>query len=97
MYFEHYDLYFRDVRLLNKDNVIGNTSRAFELNEREFGVTPMLSPDELASNKPLDRLGMLSYLACLHEELLQENAPSAKSKLQHTTSVQVIIKQINSR
>ena len=71
---------YRDVNLLDEGNVIGNTARAFELIEREFGVSPTLSPDELAGKKPLDRLGMLSYLACLHEELIQENTPSAKSK-----------------
>nr|DBA17615.1 TPA: hypothetical protein GDO54_003035 [Pyxicephalus adspersus] len=56
-----------DFDSLNEDDAVRNNQLAFDIAEKEFGISPMTSAKEMASNEEPDKLSMVLYLSKFYE------------------------------
>lgn len=52
-----------DFDSLNEDDAVRNNQLAFDIAEKEFGISPITTAKEMASNEEPDKLGMVLYLS----------------------------------
>lgn len=63
-----------DYNSLDKSDIFGNISLAFDMLEHELGIPPAIPPVELADIRRVpDRLTMMSYLSSIYELFRQAN------------------------
>ncbi|XP_040183877.1 F-actin-monooxygenase MICAL2-like isoform X1 [Rana temporaria] len=56
-----------DFDSLNEDDAVRNNQLAFDIAEKEFGISPITSAKEMASNEEPDKLSMVLYLSKFYE------------------------------
>ncbi|XP_077309706.1 F-actin-monooxygenase MICAL2 isoform X6 [Lithobates pipiens] len=56
-----------DFDSLNEDDSVRNNQLAFDIAEKEFGISPITSAKEMASNEEPDKLSMVLYLSKFYE------------------------------
>uniref|UniRef100_F6QZ15 [F-actin]-monooxygenase mical2 n=1 Tax=Xenopus tropicalis TaxID=8364 RepID=MICA2_XENTR len=56
-----------DFGSLKEDDVVGNNQLAFDIAEREFGISPMTTGKEMAATEEPDKLSMVLYLSKFYE------------------------------
>jgi hypothetical protein len=57
-----------DYNSLDKSDIFGNISLAFDILEHELGIPPVIPPVELADIRRVpDKLTMMSYLSSIYE------------------------------
>ncbi|XP_068117302.1 F-actin-monooxygenase MICAL2 isoform X9 [Hyperolius riggenbachi] len=56
-----------DFDSLNEDDAIRNNQLAFDIAEKEFGISPMTTAKELATKEEPDKLSMVLYLSKFYE------------------------------
>ncbi|XP_059833710.1 F-actin-monooxygenase MICAL3-like [Hypanus sabinus] len=64
----------RDFQQLNEKNVEANNQLAFDIAEREFGISPIMTGKEMASVGEPDKLSMVMYLLQFYE-MLKDTTP----------------------
>lgn len=52
---------------LNEDDAVRNNQLAFDITEKEFGISPITTAKEMASNEEPDKLSMVLYLSKFYE------------------------------
>lgn len=64
-----YDLFltFSDYDSLNEEDVAGNNQLAFDVAEREFGIQPVTTGKEMATQAEPDKLLVVLYLSKFYE------------------------------
>uniref|UniRef100_UPI00398F6F5F F-actin-monooxygenase mical2b isoform X5 n=1 Tax=Pristiophorus japonicus TaxID=55135 RepID=UPI00398F6F5F len=67
-----------DFDALNEEDAAKNNQLAFDVAEREFGISPVTTGKEMASVSEPDKLSMVMYLSKFYE-LFRSNPPSAAS------------------
>lgn len=70
------DFLSRNYDFLDESSVEENTRLAFDVAEREFGIPPLMTAEELSSVGEPDTLSMVMYLSQFYQ-LLKESAPPA--------------------
>ncbi|MBN3280705.1 MICA1 monooxygenase, partial [Polyodon spathula] len=65
-----------DFSSLDKDAAARNNQTAFDVAEREFGITPIMAGSDMAAQSQPDRLAMLLYLTQFYQ-IFREAAPPA--------------------
>ncbi|XP_067855257.1 F-actin-monooxygenase mical2-like [Heptranchias perlo] len=63
-----------DFTQLNEKNVESNNQMAFDIAERDFGISPIMTGKEMASVGEPDKLSMVMYLSQFYE-MLKDTAP----------------------
>uniref|UniRef100_UPI00398EEC9A F-actin-monooxygenase mical2b isoform X2 n=1 Tax=Pristiophorus japonicus TaxID=55135 RepID=UPI00398EEC9A len=71
-----------DFDALNEEDAAKNNQLAFDVAEREFGISPVTTGKEMASVSEPDKLSMVMYLSKFYE-LFRSNPPSAASVFRH--------------
>ncbi|KAK1152760.1 F-actin-monooxygenase MICAL2-like isoform X1 [Acipenser oxyrinchus oxyrinchus] len=66
-----------DFSSLDKDAAARNNQTAFDVAEREFGITPIMAGSDMAAQSQPDRLAMLLYLTQFYQ-IFREAAPPAE-------------------
>ncbi|XP_018410890.1 PREDICTED: protein-methionine sulfoxide oxidase MICAL2 isoform X3 [Nanorana parkeri] len=56
-----------DFDSLNEDDAVRNNQLAFDIAEKEFGISPITAAKEMASNEEPDKLSMVLYLSKFYE------------------------------
>ncbi|XP_075423242.1 F-actin-monooxygenase MICAL2 isoform X5 [Ascaphus truei] len=56
-----------DFSSLNEEDTVRNNQLAFDIAEREFGISPITTGKEMASTREPDKLGMVLYLSKFYE------------------------------
>eukprot|EP00061_Rhincodon_typus_P008796 g31727.t1 len=64
----------RDFDQLNEKDVESNNQMAFDIAEREFGISPVMTGKEMAAVGEPDKLSMVMYLSQFYE-MLKDTAP----------------------
>lgn len=64
---------------LDGNEVSKNNQMAFDIAEKEFGLLPVMSGQDMAMSEVPDRLTMLSYLSQFFEYFRKESIRPAKS------------------
>lgn len=57
-----------------------NNQRAFNIAEKEFGIQPVMSGEEMAATDTPDKLTMVTYLSHFYEYFRKESIRPAKSE-----------------
>ncbi|XP_043086158.1 F-actin-monooxygenase mical1 isoform X2 [Puntigrus tetrazona] len=60
-----------DVSCLDEYNITGNNNLAFDLMEREFGITPVMRAREMTTCRKIDQLSMVAYLTQIRNALTE--------------------------
>ncbi|XP_067907195.1 F-actin-monooxygenase MICAL3-like isoform X2 [Heterodontus francisci] len=74
-----------DFAQLNEKNVESNNQMAFDIAEREFGISPIMTGKEMASVGEPDKLSMVMYLSQFYE-MLKDTAPEEYLRSFHEKS-----------
>ena len=69
----------REIRTLNPKEVAKNNQLGFDLAEKEFGISPVMTGEEMEECDVPDRLVMLSYLSQFYDYFRRESIRPAKS------------------
>ncbi|XP_018115790.1 F-actin-monooxygenase mical2-like isoform X5 [Xenopus laevis] len=56
-----------DFNSLNEEDMVGNNQLAFDIAEREFGISPMTTGKEMVATEEPDKLSMVLYLSKFYE------------------------------
>ncbi|XP_051885620.1 F-actin-monooxygenase MICAL2 [Pristis pectinata] len=78
----HFCPHLIDFDSLNKGDIANNNQLAFDIAEREFGISPVTTGKEMASVSEPDKLSMVMYLSKFYEHF-RGNASSAASVFRH--------------
>uniref|UniRef100_A0A673ILB8 Molecule interacting with CasL protein 1 n=1 Tax=Sinocyclocheilus rhinocerous TaxID=307959 RepID=A0A673ILB8_9TELE len=65
-----------DMSCLDEYNITGNNKLAFDLMEREFGITPVMRASEMTTCVKIDQLSMVVYLTQIRNALTEKHTPS---------------------
>lgn len=60
---------YSDMAALDESNVIHNNQLAFSILEKELGIPPVMSPNDLLNNGQIDKLSMMLYLTQVQNAL----------------------------
>ncbi|GFN80911.1 [F-actin]-methionine sulfoxide oxidase mical3 [Plakobranchus ocellatus] len=63
--------------LLLESDVVENNKMAFQVAEKELGIPPVMSPEDMAKHEIPDKLAMVSYLSQFYELFKHELLPSS--------------------
>uniref|UniRef100_A0A672MQB7 Molecule interacting with CasL protein 1 n=1 Tax=Sinocyclocheilus grahami TaxID=75366 RepID=A0A672MQB7_SINGR len=64
-----------DMSCLDEYNITGNNKLAFDLMEREFGITPVMRASEMTTCGKIDQLSMVVYLTQIRNALTEKHTP----------------------
>uniref|UniRef100_A0A671NE66 Molecule interacting with CasL protein 1 n=1 Tax=Sinocyclocheilus anshuiensis TaxID=1608454 RepID=A0A671NE66_9TELE len=65
-----------DMSCLDEYNITGNNKLAFDLMEREFGITPVMRASEMTTCGKIDQLSMVVYLTQIRNALTEKHTPA---------------------
>ncbi|XP_016097909.1 F-actin-monooxygenase mical1 [Sinocyclocheilus grahami] len=68
-----------DMSCLDEYNITGNNKLAFDLMEREFGITPVMRASEMTTCGKIDQLSMVVYLTQIRNALTEKHTPAERS------------------
>ncbi|XP_036365724.1 F-actin-monooxygenase MICAL3 isoform X8 [Octopus sinensis] len=68
-----------DFNSLNKSEVVKNNQLAFDLAEKEFGISPVMTGQEMAECDEPDKLAMVSYLSQFYVIFKKEKHPKLEN------------------
>ncbi|XP_016426981.1 protein-methionine sulfoxide oxidase mical1-like [Sinocyclocheilus rhinocerous] len=68
-----------DMSCLDEYNITGNNKLAFDLMEREFGITPVMRASEMTTCVKIDQLSMVVYLTQIRNALTEKHTPAERS------------------
>eukprot|EP00106_Octopus_bimaculoides_P005041 XP_014772483.1 PREDICTED: protein-methionine sulfoxide oxidase MICAL3-like isoform X3 [Octopus bimaculoides] len=68
-----------DFNSLNKSEVVKNNQLAFDLAEKEFGISPVMTGQEMAECDVPDKLAMVSYLSQFYVIFKKEKHPKLEN------------------
>lgn len=68
-----------DMSALDEYNIIKNNKLAFDLMEKEFGITPIMRPGDMMTCGKIDQLSMVVYLTQIRNALTEKDTPAAQS------------------
>lgn len=71
----------RDFDSLNEEDHAANLQLAFDISEREFGIRPFTSVEELSDEEELDKTRMITYLSKFYELFRGTPLPASGSLL----------------
>lgn len=86
------DVFFpfcRDVSTLDENNAAHNNQLAFDILQKEFGITPIMSASDFASSKEIDQLSVVLYLTQVHNAFTQTPKPAGKCIIGNSTAFNV--------
>uniref|UniRef100_A0A8C2H550 Molecule interacting with CasL protein 1 n=1 Tax=Cyprinus carpio TaxID=7962 RepID=A0A8C2H550_CYPCA len=67
-----------DMSCLDEYNITGNNKLAFDLMEKEFGITPVMRAREMTTCGKIDQLSMVVYLTQIRTALTEKHTPYLK-------------------
>ncbi|WAR07853.1 MICA3-like protein [Mya arenaria] len=65
-----------DYDSLDEADVVGNNQLAFDVAQREFSITPVLTGEDMAACERPDKLTIVSYLTQLYDHFKKQRPPS---------------------
>uniref|UniRef100_A0A673JB79 Molecule interacting with CasL protein 1 n=1 Tax=Sinocyclocheilus rhinocerous TaxID=307959 RepID=A0A673JB79_9TELE len=65
-----------DLSSLDEYNITGTNKLAFDLMEREFGITPVMRASEMTTCGKIDQLSMVVYLTQIRNALTEKETPT---------------------
>uniref|UniRef100_A0A673JB74 Molecule interacting with CasL protein 1 n=1 Tax=Sinocyclocheilus rhinocerous TaxID=307959 RepID=A0A673JB74_9TELE len=65
-----------DLSSLDEYNITGTNKLAFDLMEREFGITPVMRASEMTTCGKIDQLSMVVYLTQIRNALTEKETPA---------------------
>uniref|UniRef100_A0A8C1TG70 Molecule interacting with CasL protein 1 n=1 Tax=Cyprinus carpio TaxID=7962 RepID=A0A8C1TG70_CYPCA len=68
-----------DMSCLDEYNITGNNKLAFDLMEKEFGITPVMRAREMTTCGKIDQLSMVVYLTQIRTALTEKHTPAERS------------------
>ncbi|KAK2885233.1 hypothetical protein Q8A67_016070 [Cirrhinus molitorella] len=68
-----------DMSCLDEYNITANNKLAFDLLEKELGVTPIMRASDMTTCVKIDQLSMVTYLTQIRNALTERHAPAAES------------------
>ena len=72
---------FSDYNSLNEADVCRNNQLAFDKAQEEFGISPVMTGEDMANCEKPDKLTIVSYLSQFHDIFKKQRPPSGKIKL----------------
>ncbi|TSS48102.1 [F-actin]-methionine sulfoxide oxidase mical1 [Bagarius yarrelli] len=69
----------RDVSTLDEHNAAYNNQLAFDILQKEFGITPIMSASDIASSKEIDQLSVVLYLTQVHNAFTEAPKPAEQA------------------
>lgn len=63
---------------LAEDNATYNNQLAFDILQKEFGITPIMSASAFASSKEIDQLSVVLYLTQVHNAFSETPKPAGR-------------------
>ncbi|XP_060749409.1 F-actin-monooxygenase mical1 [Tachysurus vachellii] len=76
---QHFRPKLIDVSTLDENNAAYNNQMAFDILQKEFGITPIMSASDIASSKEIDQLSMVLYLTQVHNAFTQAPKPAEQA------------------
>ncbi|KAM9444891.1 F-actin-monooxygenase mical1 [Clarias gariepinus] len=76
---QHFRPKLIDVSTLAEDNATYNNQLAFDILQKEFGITPIMSASAFASSKEIDQLSVVLYLTQVHNAFSETPKPAEKA------------------
>lgn len=68
----------RDVSTLDEKNAAYNNQMAFDILQKEFGITPIMSASDFVSSKEIDQLSVVLYLTEVHNAFNETPKPEGR-------------------
>uniref|UniRef100_A0A671QX70 Molecule interacting with CasL protein 1 n=1 Tax=Sinocyclocheilus anshuiensis TaxID=1608454 RepID=A0A671QX70_9TELE len=68
-----------DLSSLDEYNITGTNKLAFDLMEREFGITPVMRASEMTTCGKIDQLSMVVYLTQIRNALTEKETPAGNT------------------
>lgn len=72
---------------LDEFDATKNNQLAFDLLEKEYGITPVMRASDMSSCGKIDQLSMVVYLTQIRNALTEKDTPEGKRK-EHNSHVQ---------
>ncbi|XP_062917651.1 F-actin-monooxygenase MICAL2-like isoform X2 [Mobula hypostoma] len=79
----HFCPHLIDFDSLNEEDAAKNNQLAFDIAEREFGISPVTTGKEMASVSEPDKLGMVMYLSKFYEHFRGNTTSTPSAVFQH--------------
>ncbi|XP_027000791.2 F-actin-monooxygenase mical1 [Tachysurus fulvidraco] len=76
---QHFRPKLIDVSTLDENNAAYNNQMAFDILQKEFGITPIMSSSDIASSKEIDQLSVVLYLTQVHNAFTQAPKPAEQA------------------
>ncbi|KAI5609040.1 [F-actin]-monooxygenase mical1 [Silurus asotus] len=84
---QHFRPKLIDVSTLDEKNATYNNQMAFDILQKEFGITPIMSASDFASSKEIDQLSMVLYLTQVHNAFNESPKPAEQASLGKSLSL----------
>ena len=68
----------RDYKSLREEDIVQNNQLAFDLAEREFGISPTMTGKEMSELESPDKLTMVAYISRFYDLFKDELPPPLK-------------------
>ncbi|MCJ8741842.1 hypothetical protein PDJAM_G00075440 [Pangasius djambal] len=76
---QHFRPKLIDVSTLDENNAAYNNQMAFDILQKEFGITPIMSASDIASCKEIDQLSVVLYLTQVHNAFNETPKPAEQA------------------
>ena len=74
-------MYFSDYNSLNEADISRNNQLAFDKAQEEFGISPVMTGEDMANCEKPDKLTIVSYLSQFHDIFKKQRPPSGRRTL----------------
>lgn len=84
----------RDFNSLREEDIIQNNQLAFDLAEREFGISPTMTGKEMSEMESPDKLTMVAYISRFYDLFKDELPPPLKGMREDWKRICGVVKRL---